>query len=617
MDENKIPVVEETKNVALEAGNVSGAETTENPVAVENETVDNPSVGEKTALPKSKQAILERLKEIVHNGGEVDRVELEMLKQAFIRLRNAEVDAERKAFVAGGGVEADFVPSADALEKNFKAQVSLIRELRAKAQQAIEKEKEDNLEKKLAILEKIKQMSETPDEADKHYDAVKQLQAEWKEIKSVPAERATELWKNYQLYIENFYDQIRLNHEFRAYDFKKNLEIKTHLCEAAEKLADVEDPVSAFHQLQKLHHEFREVGPVAKELREEIWTRFKNASTVINRRHQNHFEMLKAKEAENLVKKEALCAKVEVLLAKERKTFAEWDEDTKELLAIQAEWKTIGFVPRKVNTKIFERFRALCDEYFQKRGDFAKTIRQARSENVAARVALCEQVEALKDSKDWVGTTQKIVELQKAWKEAGMVNYKEGDALWKRFNSACNTFFERKNEMYLARRKEQDANFREKKALIQEMEQLFANKPSNMLEAVRELQSKWNSIGFVPFVKKEKLNSRYREICDKIFAEIHANSGRRNLDNFKKNVAQKGGNDLVRERMRLLNAFETKKQEIKNYETNLTFFNTKSKSGNHLMDELEGRVERLKKDLDLLAEKINALNEQIQAAENQ
>lgn len=540
MDENKIPVVEETKNVALEAGNVSGAETTESPVAVENKTADNPSAGEKAAYPKSKQEILERLKEIVHNGGEVDRGELEMLKLAFIRLRNAEVDAERKAFVAGGGVEAKFVPSADALEKNFKAQVSLIRELRAKALHAIEKEKEENLEKKLAILEKIKQMSETPDEADKHYDDVKQLQAEWKEIKSVPAERATELWKNYQLYIENFYDQIRLNHEFRAYDFKKNLEIKTHLCEAAEKLADVEDPVSAFHQLQKLHHEFREVGPVAKELRDDIWMRFKNASTVINRRHQNHFEMLKAKESENLVKKEALCAKMEALLANERNTFPEWEEAMKEVLAIQTEWKTIGFVPRKLNTNIFERFRTLSDEFFQKRSDFFKMVRQVRSENAATRAALCEQAEALKDSTDWTDTTQKIIELQKAWKEAGMVNIREADALWKRFNSACSTFFERKNEAFLARRKELDTNLREKKALLKEMEQLFANKPSNMQEAMRELQSKWNSIGFVPFSKKDKINQRYREICDKIFAEIYASSGRRKLDNFKKNVAQKG-----------------------------------------------------------------------------
>ena len=614
MDENKIPEVEETKVEAAMAGNEIAAET-ENQV-VEEAAVDNTAEEKEVRqLPTTKAEVIERLKEIVHNGGEAERAELEALKQTYYRLRNAEAAAEREAFIAGGGVAEEFVPSPDTDEENFKAQMSLIRELRAKAVEAVEQEKQDNLEKKLAIIERIKEMGETPDDADKNYDEFKQLQNDWKEIKNVPAERATELWKNYQLYVENFYDQLRLNHEFRAYDFKKNLEIKTHLCEAAEKLADVEDPVSAFHQLQKLHQEFRETGPVAKELRDDIWTRFKNASTAVNKRHQAHFEGLKAQEEENLAKKEALCEKAEALVNEEYKSFADWDKGTKTVLDIQAEWKTIGFTPKKMNNKIFERFRAACDNFFQKKTEFYKVTREAFAANLAAKNALCEQAEALKDSKDWGATTNKLIALQKEWKKVGPVAHKVSETVWNRFNSACNYFFEQKTAATSGQRQEEEANLEKKNALIEKLNQLFESHPDNMLQAVRELQAQWNEVGHVPFRKKEKMYKRYREICDKIYNELHANAGRRHLENFKKNVSEKGGNELTRERTRLMNAYEAKKQEIKNYETNLSFFNTKSKSGNSLVDEIESKVERLKADLELLVEKINAINVQIKGEE--
>ena len=620
MDENKIPVVEETKVEAQVAGNENAAAETENQVAeevaaavAEDNTAEENEVRQ---LPASKAEVIERLKEIVHNGGEAERTELEALKQIYYRSRNAEAAAEREAFIAGGGVAEDFVPSPDADEENFKAQMSLIRELRAKAVEALEKEKQENLEKKLAIIDRIKEMGETPDDADKNYEEFKQLQNDWKEIKNVPAERATELWKNYQLYVENFYDQLRLNHEFRAYDFKKNLEIKTHLCESAEKLAEVDDPVSAFHQLQKLHQEFRETGPVAKELRDEIWARFKEASTVVNKRHQAHFEGLKAQEEDNLAKKEALCAKAEVLVNEEYKSFADWDKGTKAVLDIQTEWKTIGFTPKKMNTKIFERFRAACDSFFQKKTEFYKVTRETFAANLAAKNALCEQAEALKDSKDWGATTNKLIALQKEWKKVGPVAHKVSETVWTRFNSACNYFFEQKTAATSGQRQEEEANLEKKNAIIEKLVELFENRGENMLQAVRELQAQWNEVGHVPFRKKEKMYKRYREICDKIYKELHVNAGRRNLENFKKNVSEKGGNELTRERTRLMNAFEAKKQEITNYETNLTFFNSKSKSGNTLVDEIEGKIERLKGDLELLAEKINAINAQIKGEEN-
>ena len=618
MDENKIPVVEETKIEAPEAGNVNAAAETVNQVAeevtaavAEENTTEEKEVRQ---LPKTKLEVIDRLKEIVHHGGQAERADLEALKQTYYRLHNAEAAAEREAFIAGGGVAEEFVPSPDADEENFKAQMSLIRELRAKAVEAVEKEKQDNLEKKLAIIDKIKEMGETPEDADKNYDAFKQLQNEWKEIKNVPAERATELWKNYQLYVEKFYDQLRLNHEFRAYDFKKNLEIKTHLCEAAEKLAELEDAVSAFHQLQKLHQEFRETGPVAKELRDEIWNRFKEASTIVNKRHQAHFEDIKVQEEKNLAAKEALCEKAEAMLSAEYKSFADWDKGTKEVLEIQTEWKTIGFTPRKMNTKIFERFRAACDSFFQKKTEFYKSTRETFAANLAAKNALCEQVEALKDSTDWSATTNKLVALQKEWKTIGPVAHKVSETVWKRFNNACNYFFEQKNAATSGQRQEEEANLEKKNAIIAQLEALYENRGDNLLQAIRDLQAQWNEVGHVPFRKKEKMYKRYREICDKLYKEVHTNAGRRHLENFKKNVSEKGGNELTRERTRLMNAYDAKKQEITNYETNLTFFNSKSKTGNSLVDEIENKVARLKEDLAVLVEKINAVNEQIKAA---
>ena len=505
------------------------------------------------------------------------------------------------------------MPAPDTDEENFKAQLSLIRELRNKAAEEAEKEKQNNLKRKQEIIERIKELAATPEDADKGYNEVKELQAEWKEIKLVPAENATELWKNYQLYTEQFYDQLRLNHEMRAYDFKKNLEIKTHLCEAAEKLAEVEDVISAFHQLQKLHQEYRETGPVAKELRDEIWKRFKDASTVVNKRHQDHFEAIKAQEEENLQKKTELCQKVEALAFDELKTYAQWEDMTKQVLAMQAEWKTIGFTPRKVNNEIFERFRTACDRFFQAKTAYFKANREKLNANLTAKNALIEKAEALKDSTDWGATTNKLVELQKEWKTIGPVAHKVSDAVWKRFNDACNYFFEKKNEATAGQRKEEEANLELKKGVIAELEKLVEDAGENLLQSVRDLQARWNEIGHVPYNKKEKMYRRYRELCDKIYGKLHENAGKRRMENFRKNVAEKGGNELTRERNRLQGAFDAKKQEIQTYETNITFFRSSSKKGNSLVADIEKKVERLKEELQEIAQKIKTVTEQIKA----
>lgn len=614
MDEIKNTAeVEEQKVVAPES--TSAENTTEEAIqtATSNETTETTTAAEKPAEPKTKAEVIEVLKQIVYNGGNVERTELDHLKMLYYRFHNADVASAREKFIEEGGKAEDFMPAPDMDEENFKAQLSLIREMRNKAAEALEAEKQQNLKRKQEIIERIKALASTPEDADKGYNEVKELQAEWKELKAVPAENATELWKNYQLYTEQFYDQLRLNHEMRAYDFKKNLEIKTHLCEAAEKLADVEDPISAFHQLQKLHQEYRETGPVAKELRDEIWKRFKDASTVINKRHQDHFEAIKAKEEENLAKKTELCQQVEALEFDGLKTYAQWEEMTKQVLAIQAEWKTVGFTPRKVNAEIFERFRMACDRFFQAKTAYFKANREKLNANLTAKNALIEKAEALKDSTDWGATTNKFVELQKEWKAIGPVAHKVSDAIWKRFNDACNYFFEQKNAANAGQRKEEEANLELKKGVIAELEKLVENASDDLLKSVRELQARWNEIGHVPYSKKEKMYRRYRELCDKIYDTLHETAGRRRMDNFRKNVADKGGSELTRERGRLQNALENKKQEIQNYETNLTFFRSSSKKGNSLVADIEKKVERLKEDLNEIVEKIKAVNEQIKA----
>ena len=615
--------MEEIKNIAPEEvtnENVPTAEDAQPAEVAESlpeVTAEQPEETPAKAQPQTKEEVISRLKELVQEADKAERAELEQLKQTYYRLHHAEVVAARDAFIAAGGAAEEFQPEADVLEEEFKAQLGLVKEMRAKLAEEQEQLKQENLRKKQEIRERIKALGADPETADKGYEEVKTLQAAWKEIKLVPAESATELWKTYHLHVEQFYDQLRLNHEFRAYDFKKNLEAKTRLCEAAEKLAEVEDPVSAFHQLQNLHQEFREIGPVSKELRDEVWNRFKEASTVVNKRHQAHFEALKAREEENLVLKTALCERVEAIDLAALSNNAAWEEATKTILETQTEWKGIGFTPKKMNAKIFERFRTACDTFFKAKTEFYKSLRDSLSENLAAKTALCEKAEALKDSTEWSATTAKLVALQKEWKAIGPVAHKVSESIWKRFNEACNYFFEQKNAATQGQRKEEEANLEQKQGVIAKLQALLENPGDNVQQMVRELQAEWSGIGHVPFRKKDKIYKQYREVVDRIYNELHLSAGRRHLENFKKNVADKGGNELVRERTRLMTAYEAKKAEIKNYETNLTFFSSKSKTGNSLVEEIAKKVERLKEDLGMLAEKINTVNEQIKAEEQQ
>ncbi|MDY4441900.1 MAG: DUF349 domain-containing protein, partial [Prevotella sp.] len=518
---------------------------------------------ENTKVYKTKQEVVERLKEIAASDKAPVKDEIDLLKTVFYKLHIAEREARLKEYIDGGGNPETYQVVPDQDEETFKAQMAVIREKRAQIMQQQEAEKQANLEKKLEIIEKIKAMTTSPDEAGKSYNEFKELQQQWKDIKNVPADKANELWRNYQLYVEQFYDLLKLNSEAREYDFKKNLEMKTKLCEAAEKLADEEDVISAFHQLQELHQQYREIGPVAKELREEVWARFKAASTVINKRHQQHFEDLRAKEEENLARKTALCEKVEELGKAENKGAADWEKRSKEIIDIQNEWKTIGFAPQKMNVKIFERFRAACDDFFGRKAEYFKALKVTFSENIEKKKALVEKAQALADSTDWKATSDKLIALQKEWKTVGMVPKKIGDQLWQEFLGACNKFFEARNAAGAGQRNEEHANLEKKKGIIEQLKALAENAAEATKEKVQALTEEYNKVGHVPYKEKDKLYEAYHEVLDRIYKELNISTKRRRLNDFKaniKNVAKRGEEALDNERGRLARRFEQLKQ---------------------------------------------------------
>lgn len=568
---------------------------------------------ENTKVYKTKQEVVERLKEIAASDEAPVKDEIDLLKTVFYKLHIAEREARLKEYIDGGGNPETYQVVPDQDEETFKAQMAVIREKRAQIMQQQEAEKQANLEKKLEIIEKIKAMATSPDEAGKSYNEFKELQQKWKDIKNVPADKANELWRNYQLYVEQFYDLLKLNSEAREYDFKKNLEMKTKLCEAAEKLADEEDVISAFHQLQELHQQYREIGPVAKELREEVWARFKAASTVINKRHQQHFEDLRAKEEENLARKTALCEKVEELGKAENKGAADWEKRSKEIIDIQNEWKTIGFAPQKMNVKIFERFRAACDDFFGRKAEYFKALKVTFSENIEKKKALVEKAQALADSTDWKATSDKLIALQKEWKTVGMVPKKLGDQLWQEFLGACNKFFEARNAAGAGQRNEEHANLEKKKGIIEQLTALAENAAEATKEKVQALTEEYNKVGHVPYKEKDKLYEAYHEVLDRIYKELNISTKRRRLNDFKaniKNVAKRGEEALDNERGRLARRFEQLKQEIQTYENNLGFLNASSKKGNSLIDEMNRKVQHLRDDLELVRQKIKAIDEE-------
>ena len=561
----------------------------------------------------SKKEVVERVKEIAHGEENPQKEEVDYLKMMFYKLLVTEREATLKDYIEKGGDPETYQVIPDEDEEVFKAEMAVIKERRAQLFKQQEEEKEKNLKRKLEIIERIKSMITSPEEANQSFQEFKALQQEWKEIKNVPAPQVSELWRNYQLYVEQFYDLLKLNSEAREYDFKKNLETKTRLCEAAEKLAEQDDLISAFYQLQELHQEYRETGPVAKEMREEIWARFKAASTVINKRHQQYFEQLRAKEEENLVKKTELCEKAEALLAEERKGSPDWERHTKEMIEIQTEWKTIGFAPQKMNVKIFERFRAACDSFFEKKAAYFKELKENFKINAEKKRALIAKANELKDSQEWRSTSDKLIALQKEWKTIGAVPKKLGDQLWEEFLAACNHFFEARNAAGAGQRSEEHGNLEKKRDVIARLKALQESAADNLQEAVQQLVDEYGQIGHVPFKEKDKLYAEYHETLNALYRTLNVNVAKRRLNNFKnklKTVAEQGGNALDNERARLVRQYETLKQEVQTYENNLCFLSVSSKKGNSLIDEMNRKVQKLKDDMNLVLEKIKAIDNQ-------
>ena len=611
--------VETNETTALEQTSETIVENVvENNTPEEIETAETEQATEETneerALPQTMEEVVARAKELAQSEELAGKAELDMLKVMFYKIHNADLQQAQQAFIEAGGEAEKFMPQINPLEPEFRAYMQILREKRAAAQEEMEKQKEANLQRKLAILERIQQLASTPEEANQTFEEFKALQNEWKEIKNVPAEKNTELWKNYQLYVEQFYDLLKLGHELRDYDFKKNLEAKTRLCEQAEALGESEDVVAANNQLQMLHQEWKETGPVAKELREELWNRFKDASTIVRKRHQEHFEAIKASEEENLNKKTALCEEIEQIQTEGLKTFADWEAITEKIKELQAQWKTIGYAPQKMNTQIFERFRKACDTFFEQKAEYFRTVKDTLNENLARKKALVEKAEELMNSTEWRKTGDALVKLQKEWKEIGNVPRKYSEALWKRFIAACDHFFEEKQKATAGERNEQAANLEQKKNIVEQLKALAEEGVEDVVQKLKDLQKQWNEVGHVPFREKDSIYKEYREICDKLYKDLNLSQARRRLDNFKTNLAskiEKEGSSLTRERDRMMRAFENMKTELQTYENNLGFLSANSKKGNSLVDTMKKKMEKLRDELNLLSEKIKAVDEQI------
>jgi hypothetical protein len=568
--------------------------------------------------------LIDQLRELIQKESIDVKSRIENIKQSFYKQHKLDIEASRNAFIKAGGDPADFVPSeVNAIEAEFKELMNQWREKRMKLTADLEKQKKDNLIKKNQLIEVIKALTDSSDDIRQKIPEFRKLQQEWKNIGQVPAEDVNELWKNYQFEVERFYDQIKITNEFRDYDFKKNLEIKTELCEIAERLKEDSDVVKAFKRLQKLHEDWRETGPVAKELREELWQRFKDASTEINKKYQAFFERLKEIENENLAQKTAICENLEAIDYSKLKSFRDWDRKTTEVIEWQERWKTIGFAPKKANAKVFERFRTACDLFFQTKSNYYKSVKESLSQNLELKRELCEKAESLKDSTDWNATSNQLIQIQKEWKTIGPVPRKHSDALWKRFISACDYFFEQKEKNTSSQRSVEYQNLAAKKELIAQVKALAESEESTdkeneeTLRTIRELNAKWNAIGFVPFREKDKIYKQWRNAMDSLMSHFNIDKASRRLSSFQSNLEDikgKGQSKVLHERERLMRQFESITNEIKTCENNIGFFNTtKASTGSALLKEMNRNIEKLREERDLIYKKIQIIDGELQA----
>nr|WP_236714404.1 DUF349 domain-containing protein [Paludibacter jiangxiensis] len=613
MDDNnaQLPVNEVSK-----AESIALQETESGIVDQEQENVDTTNNFTEAYVALSQTELVEKLKEVMNKSvAEIEKEEIDAIRQLFYKKNKAEIENQKKAFIENGGEESAFEPETDNNEIVLKELLQKYREEKASHYDAVEKEREENLSKKVAILDQLKTIAESGDLGES-LSVFRKLQQEWKAIGQVPQAKVNELWKTYNLYMERFYDLIKINNEMRDYDFKKNLEQKTVLCDTAEKLTEEKDVVAASRLLQKLHEEWREIGPVARELREDLWNRFKNASTVINKKHQEFFASLKAQEEVNLTAKTALCEQVEAIDLTTLKTYKDWEAKTTEIVGLQQQWKTIGFAPRKENIKIYERFRSACDQFFRSKSEFMKATKAELDTNYEKKKALCEKAESLKDSTDWKATTQIMVDIQKEWKTVGPVQKKYSDMLWKRFVSACDYFFEQKEKVFSSKKSEEHTNLALKKDLIDSIANFV--KGEDIQESLNELKAliaKWSTIGHVPFKEKDKIFKAFKDAVNKQMDALNIDAINRKLISFKDNIEKiadgEHPNQLYREREKLLRIYDSLKAEISTYENNMGFISAKSKKSDLIVQELEHKIERLKEERNLIEKKIKLIDESL------
>ena len=581
-----------------------------------NQTLETPEVSEESSTnfaQMDKSQLLEALQQLALRPVQEVKDEVARVRAAFLAIRKEEQAKEKQQFLEKGNEEAAFAPMTDEVEEQFKSVYAEIKEKKAAYNAQQEALKQENLQKKLDIISKITEIAADADNVNRQYNTVKQLQQDFKAIGEVPSENDTEVWKAYQVAVERFYDLLKMNKELRDYDFKKNLEQKQALCAEAEALDEESDIVEAFKKLQALHNTWREIGPVSKEIREELWTRFKNASAVINKKYQAFFEERKLNEKKNADGKEALCVRIEAIGTDDLKTYAAWDEATKAIIALQEEWKTFGFASRKVNADLFARFRKSCDDFFEKKAAFFKKMKEELAANLAKKIELCEKAEALKDSTDWKATTDALVALQKEWKTVGPVVKKHSDAVWKRFIAACDAFFEEKKKQNVNIHSVEHENLKQKKEIIAQIKAIFEDENKDDAPAkVRQLMKQWQEVGHVPYKEKDKIYAEYKALIDKAFEELDMKANKARMANFANSIKQMGdSNKVYHERERLVRAYEMKSQELKTYENNFGFFNAQSKSGNSLLKEMERKIAKIKDEISILEQKIKMIDEKL------
>lgn len=587
---------------------VENEEVNTSAVAADVATDDNKAKEAVPAIDEMSEAdIIITLTALAQAGAdEISRDEVSRLKQRYYALRKATDEEARKQFIANGNDPEAFIPEEDPADEVLRQLLNSIKEKKAARAAEVEAELQRNYEKKNALIDEITAMSNDTDNVNRHFTRFREIQQEFKSVGDVAPQQMSDQWKRYQEAVEIFYDQLKVNKDLRDYDFKKNLETKLQLCAEAEQLDAEADVIAAFKRLQDLHVTWRETGPVDKEQREEIWTRFKEASAVVNKKYQAFFEERKAREQENENAKTAICERLEALDFDALKSFNAWNDMTKTILQAQEDWRKLGFASKKANNALFTRFRAVCDKFFAQKAEYYKSVKEDMAANLEKKIALCEQAEALKDSTDWKATADKLTELQRRWKTIGSVPKKRSDEVWKRFQEACDFFFEQKKRDLSQSRKSEQENLRAKRALTASLKEIAADAPrQEVVAAIKDAQARWNEIGHVPFREKDKVYEEFRAVINELYKVHDLKDTRANFARFENSINEMSDSGkLSRERERLARVLETKRSELTTYQNNLGFFNFKSTSGSSMLRDIERKTQRIRDDIADLEKKI-------------